>query len=79
MKEVNLVSAIRKLEEEKREIQKQYKENIAGLDIAIAKCRELNTVCEKCNGVKGSECRACAEADREWHKCSACNGSGKAK
>lgn len=77
--ELNFVSTIKELEQEKRTKEWEHKQNMEELTIAIEKLRELNTVCERCEGAKGSFYRMIAEADKEWHKCVVCNGTGKSK
>lgn len=83
---MNLVPAIQEMENAIGRLKHEYEIQIKELQNGLKALRQLNTVCEKCDG-KGTilRSRACAEDDRpdpndptDWRKCSECHGSGKA-
>lgn len=83
---MNLVPAIRQIEEQISEIESEYKIKAKPYHDSLKALRKLNTACEKCAG-KGKVLRrrACAEDDRpdptdprDYIKCDACGGSGLA-
>ena len=83
---MNLVPAIRELEQEIRKRTSAFEKEIQPYRDSVAQLRKLNTACEVCNGTgKVLRSRACAEDDapdpddpRDWLKCFKCNGTGKA-
>lgn len=86
MEKMNLVPAIRQIEEQISEIEREYKIKAKPYHDSLKALRKLNTACEKCAG-KGKVLRrrACAEDDapdpknpRDYIKCDACGGTGKA-
>jgi len=81
---MNLVPAIRQIEEQISEIEWEYKAKAKPYHDSLQALRKLNTACEKCEG-KGKvlRSRACAEDDRpdpndprDYIKCDACGGTG---
>ena len=81
---MNLVPAIRQIEEQISEIEREYKVKAKPYHDSLQALRKLNTACEKCAG-KGKVLRrrACAEDDapdpkdpRDYIKCDACGGTG---
>lgn len=86
VEKMNLVPAIRQIEEQISEIEREYKIKAKPYHDSLKALRKLNTACEKCAG-KGKVLRrrACAEDDapdpknpRDYIKCDACGGTGKA-
>lgn len=83
---LNLVPAIRQIEEQIMEIEREYKTKAKPYHDSLKALRQLNTACEKCNG-KGKVLRrrVCAEDDRpdptdprDYIKCDICGGTGRA-
>lgn len=85
MAELNLVSAIRTIEEEIRKLTYEFQQKVDPYEKSLKHLKELNTACLKCGGTgKILRSRACAEDDRpdpddprDWHQCPACRGSGR--
>lgn len=83
---MNLVPAIKSIEEEIRKIEYETKKKIQPYQESLEALRKLNTACEACNGEgKILRSRACAEDDapdpddpRDYIKCVMCGGSGQA-
>ena len=70
---------IKDTEEKIREYQHKLEDEVKPFEIALAKLRELNTVCEKCNGI-GLAKQYCEETDSfEDDLCPNCAGEGKNK
>lgn len=83
---LNLVPAIRQIEEQIMEIEREYKIKAKPYHDSLKALRQLNTACEKCNG-KGKVLRrrVCAEDDRpdptdprDYIQCDICKGTGRA-
>ncbi len=81
---LNLVPAIREIEEQIKTMEYEYKEKIKPYLNSLEQLRKINTACEKCGG-KGRvlRSRACAEDDRpdpkdpsDWIECFICSGTG---
>ena len=72
----NNVETIRFLTNELLQLRNEYEAKANSIRSTITILRESNKACEKCGGTGGSEYRIVAEADREWHQCTACQGTG---
>ena len=72
----NHVSIIRALESELIRLKNEYEAKVTPIRATIGTLRSVNKACEKCGGTGGSEYRIVAEADCEFHKCTACQGTG---
>lgn len=87
LNQINLLPAIRALDDELTRIAEQYQIKRRELENGLKALRRINTVCEYCGGDKKIlRSRACAEDDRpdpndpsDWKKCPCCGGSGRAK
>lgn len=84
---LNLVPAIRSIEEQISTLEYEYKNKIAPYEASLKELRKINEACENCCG-KGKvlRSRACAEDDApdpndpsDWNMCPECNGSGRSK
>ena len=81
---INLVPAIKALEEQIKEIRSEYLETVRPYEDSLRELRKLNTACERCNGTgKLLRHRSCAEDDRpdpndpaDYVKCMRCGGTG---
>lgn len=81
---INLVPAIKALEEQINEIRSEYLETVRPYEDSLRELRKLNTACERCNGTgKLLRRRACAEDDRpdpnnpaDYVRCMRCGGTG---
>lgn len=81
---INLVPAIKALEEQIKEIRLEYLETVMPYEDSLRELRKLNTVCERCNGTgKLLRNRSCAEDDRpdpedpnDYEPCKLCGGTG---
>lgn len=84
MDKLNLVPAIKILEEEIRKLGYEFDKQIQPYRDSLSQLRKINQACERCNGTgKVLRSRACAEDDRpnpndpmDWNKCPICGGSG---
>lgn len=85
MSELNLVPAIKAIEEQVNEMENKFQREIMPYRDSLAQLRKLNTVCEHCSG-KGKVLRprACSEDYRpdpddptDWIPCVQCKGTGK--
>lgn len=84
---MNLVPAINEMQKEISNLELEYAGKLKELKDGLRALRQLNTVCEKCEG-KGKylRSRACAEDYRpdpndpsDYKTCPECNGSGLSK
>lgn len=78
---LNLVPAIEEMARQINKVKQEYKTKINELEDGLKALRNLNTVCERCNG-SGSipKPRSCAEDDDRYPvSCPSCHGSGKSK
>lgn len=73
----NHVDTIRALESEVRAIRLEADTKIGNIEDTIKILRKANKACLKCGGAGGSKYRIVAEADSEWHRCTACEGTGR--
>lgn len=84
MDKLNLVPAIRSLEEELSRLEYEFEKTTKPYRDSLNQLRQLNQACERCNGMgKVLRSRACAEDDapdpddpRDWNICPECGGSG---
>lgn len=84
-KQLNLVPAIKAIEEEIRKLEKEFETKVKPYKESLAALEAINTACKYCCG-KGRvlRARACAEDDRpdphnpdDYVNCTACNGTGR--
>lgn len=86
MNKLNLVPAIKSIEQTIREIEQEYYNKIRPYRDSLAELRKINQACEKCNGEgKILRSRSCAEDDRpdpndpsDYITCPNCGGNGYA-
>lgn len=87
MGKLNLVPAIKEIEQQIRDMEYKHKQTIQPYLDSLSALREINQVCENCNG-DGMVLRprACAEDDapdpsrlEDYIVCSVCNGSGRSQ
>lgn len=84
MDKLNLVPAIKAIEQQISELQAEYNEKIEKYKISLFYLRELNDYCERCNGEgRILRNRCCAEDDRpdpndpeDYITCNSCGGTG---
>ncbi len=87
MNKLNLVPAIKAIQEQIEEITDEYTKKLAPYNESLEQLRAINTACERCCG-KGKilRSRVCAEDDRpdpdnpnDWIQCPDCYGTGRSK
>jgi len=74
---MNLVAEIRKTEGLKAKLKREFDNELAALNTALAAFRKHNTACERCAGKGKYFHRACAEDDGYEKTCDDCKGTGK--
>lgn len=86
MEELNLVPAIKIIEEIISKLDAEHEKKVRPYLNSLEQLRKLNTACEYCNGTgEVLRFRVCAEDDRpdpdnpnDLKRCPKCKGSGKA-
>lgn len=84
MSKLNLVPAIKAIEEEIAKIRLEYEGKLAPYYDSLTELRKINTACENCSGTgKVLRSCACAEDDapnpddpEDWEECPLCWGTG---
>lgn len=87
MERLNLIPAIKAIEEQLKAIETEYLKKRIPYEESLKKLREINETCEVCFGRgKVLRERACLEDDRtdlndptDYVTCSSCHGIGKSK
>lgn len=73
---LNLLPAIRSIEEQIRVIESDHRKKIAPYQMSLDELRKINTACETCGGSGQIFKRVCAEDDGSTYLCSVCCGTG---
>lgn len=74
---MNLVPAIREIEQQIREIEHKHKVEMEPYLNSVTELRKINTACEKCGGSGRVWKRACAEDEGDYCGCDTCHGTGE--
>lgn len=77
MPKLNLVPAIRQIEQELGKIKARHRAELQPYEDSLKELRKINTACEHCNGKGKVFLRACAEDDGDYYPCAECHGTGE--
>ena len=73
---LNLIPAIRGIEKQISVIKAKHAQELRPYEESLKHLRELNDICEKCNGTGKVYKMSYLEDESEYVKCEACNGTG---
>ena len=76
---VNVIPGLKVIIEQIIAINKHYEPEIISLEEGLKKMREMNDVCENCEGTGEIKKRACAEDEGTMYTCPICHGLRKIK
>ena len=76
---LNLIPAIRGIEKQISVIKAKHAQELRPYEESLKHLRELNDICEKCNGTGSVYEMSSLEDEGQYAKCKACNGTGMKK